>query len=69
MYIMNQTPTTAIHGMTLEEKFTWKKPNVLDFKMFSCLAYVHVHDEKKNKTRPKGGEMHFHRIFLVNHST
>jgi hypothetical protein len=28
VYIMNQTPTTTIHGMTLEEKFTGKKPNV-----------------------------------------
>jgi hypothetical protein len=28
VYIMNQTPTAAIHGMTTEEKFTGKKSNV-----------------------------------------
>jgi hypothetical protein len=33
IYIMNQTPTTAVHGMTPEEKFTSKKPNVSHFIM------------------------------------
>ncbi len=28
VYIMNQTPIATIHGMTLEEKFIGKKPNV-----------------------------------------
>jgi hypothetical protein len=28
VYIMNRTPTTIIHGMTPEEKFTGKKPNI-----------------------------------------
>ncbi len=28
VYIMNQTPTIIIHGMTPKEKFTGKKPNV-----------------------------------------
>ncbi len=28
VYIMNQTPITIIHGMTPEEKFTGKKPDV-----------------------------------------
>jgi hypothetical protein len=26
--IMNRTPTAAVHGMTPEEKFTGKKPDV-----------------------------------------
>jgi hypothetical protein len=51
-----------------EEKFTWKKPNVSDLIMFSCFAYVHVFNEKKKKTRPKGGKMHLHWIFFVNRS-
>jgi hypothetical protein len=28
VYIMNQTPIAIIHGMTPEEKFTGKKPDV-----------------------------------------
>jgi transposase InsO family protein len=49
IYIMNQTPIVAIHGMTLEEKFTGKKPGVSHLRVFGCIAYVHVPDEKKSK--------------------
>jgi len=53
IYIMNQTPTTEIHGMTPEEKFTCKKPDVSHLKVFSCIAYVHVPNEKRSKLDPK----------------
>jgi hypothetical protein len=52
-YIMNETPTAAIHGMTPKEKFTSKKPYVSHLKMFGCIAYVHVPDEKISKLDPK----------------
>jgi len=35
--------------MTPEEKFTGKKPDVSHLRVFSCIAYVHVPDEKKSK--------------------
>jgi hypothetical protein len=38
VYIMNRTPTTVVHGMTLEEKFTGKKPDVSHLIMFGCIA-------------------------------
>ncbi len=53
IYIMNQTPTAAVHGMTPKEKFTGKKPDVSHFKVFGCIAYVHVPDEKTSKLDPK----------------
>ncbi len=53
VYIMNQTPRPAVHGMTLEEKFTCKKPNVSHLRMLDCIAYVHVSDEKRLKLDPK----------------
>ncbi len=53
VYIMNQTPTIAIHGMTTEEKFTGKKPNVSHLRVLGCIAYVHVLDEKRSKLDPK----------------
>ncbi len=53
IYIMNQTPTETVHGMTLKEKFTHKKPDVSHLKVFSCIAYVHVRDEKRSKLDPK----------------
>ena len=31
---MNMTPTTAIHGMTPEEKFIGKKPDLSHLKVF-----------------------------------
>jgi hypothetical protein len=39
--------------MTLKEKFTSKKLDVSHLKMFSCVAYVHVLNEKKSKLDPK----------------
>jgi hypothetical protein len=39
--------------MTPEEKFTRKKPNVSHFKVFGCIVYVHVPDEKIPKLDPK----------------
>ncbi|MCO5572286.1 hypothetical protein L7F22_026040 [Adiantum nelumboides] len=49
VYIMNKTPTTTIHDMTPKEKFTGKKSNVSHFKVFGCIAYVHVPDELRKK--------------------
>jgi len=53
VYIMNRTPIVAVHGMTLEEKFISKKPNVSHFRVFGCIAYVHVPNEKRSKQDPK----------------
>jgi hypothetical protein len=53
VYIMNRTPTATVHGMTPKEKFTSKKPDVSHFRVFGCIAYVHVPDEKRLKLNPK----------------
>jgi hypothetical protein len=53
VYIMNRTPTTVVHGMTPEEKFTCKKPDVSHLRVFSCIAYVHIPNEKRSKLDPK----------------
>jgi len=53
VYIMNRTPTSVVHGMTPKEKFISKKPDVSHLKVFSCIAYVHVLDEKRSKLDPK----------------
>ena len=44
VYIMNKTPTAAIHGRTPEEKFTHKKPDLSHLMVFGCLACVHILD-------------------------
>jgi hypothetical protein len=39
--------------MTPKEKFTGKKLDVSHFRVFGCIAYVHVPDEKISKLDPK----------------
>ncbi|MCO5559564.1 hypothetical protein L7F22_013165 [Adiantum nelumboides] len=48
-----RTPIAAVHDMTLEEKFIGKNPDVSHFKVFGCIAYVHVPDELRTKLDPK----------------
>jgi hypothetical protein len=64
VYIMNRTPTAAVHGMTPEEKFIGKKPNVSHLKVFGYIAYVHVPDEKRSKLDPKAEKCIFIRYSL-----
>jgi hypothetical protein len=49
IYIMNQTPTTILHGMTPKEKFTGKKSDVSHLRVFGCITYVHAPNEKRSK--------------------
>jgi hypothetical protein len=53
VYIMNRTPIVVVHGMITEEKFIGKKLDVSHYRVFSCIAYVHVPDEKRSKLDPK----------------
>ena len=54
VYIMNKTPTAAaVHGVTPEEKYSGKKPNLSHMKVFGCIAYVHVLDALCTKLDPK----------------
>jgi len=53
IYVMNLTPTAAVHGTIPEEKFTGKKPDVSHLRVFGCIAYVHVLEEKTSKLDPK----------------
>ena len=53
VYIMNNTPTVAIHGMMPQEKYTSRKPDISHLKVFGCIAYVHIPDERRTKLDPK----------------
>ncbi len=37
IYIMNRTPTIAVHGMTLEEKYSGRKLDLSHLKAFGAL--------------------------------
>ncbi len=64
IYIMDRTPITTVHGMTPKEKFTCKKPNVSHLRVFGCITYVHVPDEKRSKLDPKVHKCIFIGYFL-----
>jgi hypothetical protein len=53
VYIMNRTPIAPVHGMTPEERFIGKKPDVSHLIVFGYITYVHVPDEKRSKLNPK----------------
>ena len=53
VYILNLSPTSALHMMTPYEAYYEKNPNVNHFNFFGCLAYVYVDDEKRQKLHPK----------------
>ena len=52
-YIMNRTPTTAVHGVTPEHKFTGRCPDLSHLKVFGCVSYMHIPVEKRSKLDPK----------------
>jgi hypothetical protein len=64
IYIMNRTLTATVHGMTPKEKFIGKKLDVSYLRMFDCIAYLHVPDEKRSKLDPKAEKCVFIGYFL-----
>ena len=47
--IRNRSPTVAVDNMTPYECFHGKKPDVSNFKVFGCKAYMHVPKENRKK--------------------
>jgi hypothetical protein len=41
---MNRCPTFAVKNMTPEEAWSGSKPSVHHFRVFGCLAHVHIPD-------------------------
>ena len=50
---MNKTSTIVVHDVMLEDKFFGRKPDLKHFKVFGCIAYVHVLDKLRTKLDPK----------------
>jgi hypothetical protein len=53
VYIFNRCPKSALDMMTPYEAWYEKKPNVNHFRVFGCVAYVHVVYQKRQKLDPK----------------
>lgn len=46
---MNRSPTFALRDVTPEEAWSGSKVTVDLFKIFGCIAYVHVPEAKRKK--------------------
>lgn len=53
VYILNRSPTLAVQNITPEEAWSGRRPVVDHFRVFRCIAYVHVPDEKRRKLDDK----------------
>ena len=53
VYLLNRSPTKAVYGITPEEAWTGVKPNIDHLRIFGCVAYAHVPDEKRSKLEDK----------------
>ncbi|KAM7502462.1 hypothetical protein LguiB_001366 [Lonicera macranthoides] len=52
-HVINRSPTHVIKDKTPEEMWSGVKPKVDYFRVFGCLAHVHVPDEKRKKLDDK----------------
>jgi hypothetical protein len=48
-YVINRCPTHAVKDFTPEEAWSGVKPSVHHFRIFGCIAHVHVPDVKRKK--------------------
>lgn len=46
IYILNRSPMKAVQNMTPKEAWSGHKPSVAHLRIFGCLAYVHILDQK-----------------------
>ncbi|GKB83567.1 putative RNA-directed DNA polymerase [Tanacetum coccineum] len=53
VHILNRCPTSALDNMTPQEAWSGIKPKVDYFRVFGCLAYVHVPYQKRHKLDEK----------------
>jgi len=54
IHILNRSLTLAIQNMTPEEAWSGQRPTVDHFRIFGCIAYAHVPDQKRKKLDDKG---------------
>ena len=59
-YIQNRTPTTAVkNNTTPHEQWYGRKPNIGHLKVFGCIAYAHIPDNKRQKLDKKSEKLRF----------
>lgn len=51
--ILNRSPTFSVKNMTPQEAWSGFKPAVDHFRVFGCIAYAHIPNEKRKKLDDK----------------
>ena len=59
VYILNRCPTRNVRDKTPEEAWSGRKPSIRHFKIFGCIAYVHVPDQLRKKLDDKSEKCNF----------
>ena len=54
VHVLNRSPTFSVQNMTPEEAWSGGKLAIDHIKIFGCIAYAHVPDEKRKKLDDKG---------------
>ncbi|CAM8975323.1 unnamed protein product [Rhodiola kirilowii] len=54
IHILNRSPTVAVQNITPQEAWNGGKPDVDHFKIFGCIAFAHIPDQKRKKLDDKG---------------
>ncbi|CAL8103863.1 unnamed protein product [Prunus armeniaca] len=54
IHILNKSLTFVVRDLTPKEAWSSRKPAVYYFKIFGCIAYARIPDEKRNKLDDKG---------------
>ena len=52
IYVQYRISHSALGNKTPEEMFTGEKPEVNHLKIFGCLVYIHIPEEKRSKLDP-----------------
>ena len=52
-YVRNRSPTSALNNRTPYEFWYGRKPDISNLRVFGCVAYSHIPDEKRTKLQPK----------------
>lgn len=53
IHVLNRSLTFAVQNMTLEQAWSGRRSAVDHFKIFGCITYAHVPDEKRKKLNDK----------------
>ena len=60
VYITNRIPNQRLNWITPIESFTGERPDVSNFRVFGCRAYVHLPEQRRqHKPSPKAAQMIF----------